>query len=49
VELVEPASVTPAVTSDPDDDQVLAAALAAHADLIVCGDDDQLYSGPAAA
>jgi hypothetical protein len=40
VELVEPASVTPTVTRDPDDDQVLAAALAAQADLIVSGDDD---------
>jgi predicted nucleic acid-binding protein len=40
VELVEPASVTPVVTSDPDDDQVLATALAAQADLIVSRDDD---------
>ena len=40
VELVEPASIAPTVLNDPDDDQVLAAALAAQADLIVSGDED---------
>ncbi|HXV09118.1 MAG TPA: putative toxin-antitoxin system toxin component, PIN family [Burkholderiales bacterium] len=38
VELVEPASVTPSVRDDPDDDHVLACALAANADAIVSGD-----------
>lgn len=33
-----PAAITPRVRSDPDDDQVLACALAAKADLIVSGD-----------
>ncbi len=45
VELVEPASVVPTVTNDPDDDQVLAAALATQADLIVSGDADLLSLG----
>lgn len=42
VELVEPLSVPRVVPDDPDDDQVIAAAIAAHADLIVSGDSDLL-------
>ena len=38
VELVEPASVPRVVAGDVDDDQVIAAAVAARADLIVSGD-----------
>ena len=38
IELAEPTSVPRVVLNDPDDDQVLACALAAHADLIVTGD-----------
>jgi putative PIN family toxin of toxin-antitoxin system len=38
VTLVAPASIAPTVTRDPVDDQVLATALAAQADLIVSGD-----------
>jgi putative PIN family toxin of toxin-antitoxin system len=38
VTLVLPAAITPTITRDPADDQVLAAALAANADLIVSGD-----------
>lgn len=38
-ELVTPASIAP-VSRDPDDDQVLAAAVAVRADLIVSGDAD---------
>jgi uncharacterized protein len=41
VELVEPAQVQ-AISRDPDDDHVLACALAAKADLIVSGDKDLL-------
>ena len=37
-QLVQPASIAPVVLADPDDDHVLAGALAAHADLIVSGD-----------
>lgn len=37
--VVEPAEITPTITVDPDDDQVLACALAAQADLIVSRDD----------
>lgn len=40
VEVVNVEPVAPAVSKDPDDDQVLAAALAARADLIVSGDAD---------
>ena len=40
--IVTPASISPTVLRDPADDQVLAAALAAHADLIVSGDADWL-------
>lgn len=38
VELVQPATVPRVVINDPDDDQVIATALAASADLIVTGD-----------
>ena len=38
IELVEPASVPREVVGDVDDDQVIAAAVAARADLIVSGD-----------
>ena len=38
IELVEPASVPRVVPGDIDDDQVIAAAVAAMADLIVSGD-----------
>ena len=44
VEMVEPA-IVPRVVRDADDDQVIAAALAAQADLIVSGDDDLLAIG----
>jgi len=36
--LVQPAAIKPTVLDDPDDDQVLACAMAARADLIVSGD-----------
>lgn len=36
--LVTPLAVPPVVAADPDDDHVIAAAVAAHADLIVSGD-----------
>lgn len=38
VRVVAPADIAPVVRRDPDDDQVLACALAARADLIVSGD-----------
>ncbi len=38
VELVEPTTVPRVVVGDADDDQVIATAVAAHADLIVSGD-----------
>jgi len=41
VELVVPTDV-PRVSRDPDDDQILACALTAQANLIVSGDDDLL-------
>ena len=44
VELVEPVE-SPRVARDPDDDQVLAAALSARADVIVSGDADLLTLG----
>jgi putative PIN family toxin of toxin-antitoxin system len=42
IELVEPDKVPRVVPTDPDDDQVIAAALAAKADCIVSGDSDLL-------
>lgn len=41
-EWVVPASLSQPVCRDPDDDLVLGTALAAHADVIVTGDDDLL-------
>ena len=38
VRIVVPASVPPVIAADPDDDHVLACAVAAQADLIVSGD-----------
>lgn len=40
--VVVPSIIAPAVLADPDDDHVLACALAARADLIVSGDADLL-------
>ncbi|MDE3091200.1 MAG: putative toxin-antitoxin system toxin component, PIN family [Chloroflexota bacterium] len=40
--IVEPADIAPAVAADPDDDAVLACALAAQAHAIVSGDSDLL-------
>lgn len=40
VEVVNVEPITPAVSADPDDDQVLATELAEQADLIVSGDAD---------
>lgn len=42
VELVEPTNVPSVVTTDPDDDHVIAAAVAAQAELVVSGDRDLL-------
>jgi putative PIN family toxin of toxin-antitoxin system len=44
IELVEPASVPRVVVGDVDDDQVIAAAVAARADLIVSGDRKDLLA-----
>jgi len=42
VETVVPEPIAPAVIADPDDDHVLACAVAAVADVIVSGDTDLL-------
>ena len=42
IELIEPTEVPRVVPTDPDDDQVIAAALTAGADCIVSGDGDLL-------
>lgn len=44
-DLAEPVTVPRVVPADVDDDQVIAAAIAAHADLIVSGDSDLLSMG----
>ncbi len=38
VQVVFPPTIPPVITSDPDDDAVIARAMAAHADFIVSGD-----------
>lgn len=43
--LVTPEPIPPTVPNDPDDDHVLACALAAQADLVVSGDGDLLSLG----
>ena len=45
VELADPIEVPRVVSSDPDDDHVIAVALAAHVDCIVSGDSDLLSIG----
>jgi uncharacterized protein len=45
VELVTPLATPPVVAADPDDDHVLAAAVAAQADLLVSGDHHLLALG----
>jgi putative PIN family toxin of toxin-antitoxin system len=45
VEVVEPTAVPRVVPNDADDDHVIAAALASHADAIVSGDTDLLSMG----
>lgn len=44
-EVIEPPALSQPVCRDPDDDQVLALAIAARADLVVSGDDDLLSVG----
>jgi putative PIN family toxin of toxin-antitoxin system len=46
--VVEPPTVPNIVERDPDDNQVVAAAIAARADAIISGDDDLLALGEAA-
>jgi predicted nucleic acid-binding protein len=46
VEIVEPIALDQPACRDPDDDIILATALAAHADLIISGDDDLLVLHP---
>ena len=41
--LLEPAKIVPVIIVDPDDDAVLACAMAARAEVIVSGDSAQLY------
>jgi len=43
--VVEPAAIPPVILSDPDDDAVLACALAAQAEAIVSGDSHLLQLG----
>ncbi len=43
--IVEPFSISPVVLADPDDDHVLACALAARADVVVSGDRHLLQLG----
>lgn len=43
-QLVDPPAIAPVVLRDPDDDHVLACAIAANADLIVSGDQHLLVS-----
>ena len=45
VAIVSPATITPTVISDPADDEVLAAGVGAHADMIVSGDTHLLSLG----
>jgi len=45
VELVTPLATPPVIAADPDDDQVIAAAVAAEADLLVSGDHHLLALG----
>ncbi len=40
--LIEPAAIDPVVTADPDDDAVLACAIAAHSEVVVSGDNHLL-------
>lgn len=45
ITVVHTIRIFPTITADPDDDQVLACAVAAKADLIVSGDNDLLQHG----
>jgi len=45
VEIVEPARLSMQVARDPDDDALIAVAIAARADLVVSGDEDLLTLG----
>ena len=44
-EVIEPPPLPQPVCRNPDDDEVLATAIASHADLIISGDDDLLSLG----